>query len=642
MSVIDRYEEHVLEMYMRMHPDLNPGDVLNIIHRNLIQSLQDIPCKMDNNMTHETFESSMIQVFDWIDSREPIVTGNATFFMQHSEYLAPTVLFLETEGNNRGKLKKRMYTFDPSSIEYKNLNVGQGNVKVIMNADYGGSGTAQSPFYSVYIPPATTGSAKNMTTTLICCLELLSDNPHRWAKLNGINELYDFIRIVLTTDTRNRDLFGGSFTTKQVVDRLLRMVNDWDLSDRRYLTSYIDTLPDSQKNQLMFAYNMKLVLSVYLKGNVEAVMTYLKSKKLDLHKDLTEEDIVKAGFGEKMPPEIEQEMRYITKMVLDNCVYPYIVNDGEARAANMKRRMVCVTDTDSLMVHFAHFLDEFQAHVDNFRDSCLIASAFGMRLVVEGVIPKMVENITNNCGIKDKYYRDKFIFKNEFMFLAMSLFAKKMYSASCMVQEGKPRNIHKTAVTGLSFKKRDSAEFLEPIMLRLHDQYVLTPDRINVGKLLDEYEALRRELLPLVTTVTSYHKVLGVKQAESYDASKTLPGQIRGAFIWNVLFPDEKILPMDRVYVIPLSYEYLEKNQHIPQLQQILNLATADNPSRKTDPYISLPENYTEIPEWLSPAIDPDFCVDKLLAPFKQLLGLFDVVIPETRGGIHPSRMIYL
>ena len=642
MNIVEVHEQDLLEMYMQMHPKANRLRVSELIRRHVENNFQDIPCKMDNNMTHQCYATTMTKVFSWIDERQPIISGNATFFKQHEEYLSPTVLFLETEGNNRGILKKRMYTFDPSSIEYKNLNVGQGNVKVIMNADYGGSGTTLSPFYSVYIPPSTTGSAKNMTTTLICCLELLSANTNKWALLNGINELYDFIKVVLTTDVSDRDLFGGSFTTEQVVNRLLAMVHNPTLPDRRQLTKYVDTLPQSQKNQLMFAYNMRLVLKVYLKHHVETVMAYLKPHRMDFTKDLTDDSVFKSGFGVKMPPEIESDMRYIIKMVLDNCIYPYIVNDGEARAASMTRLMVCVTDTDSLMVHFAHFLDEFQAHVDNFRDSCLVASAFGMRLIIEGVIPKMVENITNNCGIKDKYYRDKFIFKNEYAFLAMSLFAKKMYSASCMVQEGNLRNIHKVAVTGLSFKKRDSAEFLEPIMLRLHDQYVLTPEKINVGALLDEYEALREKLLPLVTSVTSYHKVLSVKKAEAYAASKTLPAQIRGSIIWNNMFPDEKILPMDRVFVIPLSFALMERHLNIPELHKAYDLLSIDNEDHHKDPYICLPENYEDIPEWLSPAIDPNYCVDKLLTPFKQLLGLFDVLVVETRGGCKAARMIYI
>jgi hypothetical protein len=254
----------------------------------------------------------------------------------------------------------------------------------------------------------------------------------------------------------------------------------------------------------------------------------------------------------------------------------------------MDRLVVCVTDTDSLMVQFASYIDEFNASVPNFRDSCLIASALGMRLFIEGIIPKYVEYIALNCNIEDKYYRDKFVFKNEYAFLAMTLFKKKMYSSSMFVQEGNPRNIHEIAVSGLSFKKRDSAEFLEPIMTQLYDKYILTADNINVQKLLDEYYVLRDQLLQIIDKDASYHKVLGIKSVEAYDPTKVLPAQMRGAINWNNLFPEEEILPMDRVTVIPLSFDLLDQHQNDnPYLAKILKLCLIDNEKRKTEPVLS-------------------------------------------------------
>ena len=632
----------ICAMYLQTHPNVDPGRVRQLVSSLTQRHFQDIPCQMDNNIRHETFDTTLTGVFDWMDERKPIISSNGTFFKQHAEYLSPTVLFLETLQKERGDIKNEMWQYEKGSIQYLNLNCAQGQVKVIMNSDYGGSGTPLSPFFSMYIPPATTGSAKNMTTTLICCLELLSGNPDRWAKLNGINELYDFIQKVLTTDVSNRQLLiNDSYTIEEVVNRLVSMTNDLSITDVRYLKMYITSLSPNLRTRLMLAYNLRWVLKTYLKGHVANIMYYLKRHKLNVN-NITKETIQESGFGVKPPEEIAADLVYVKQFVLDNCIYPFIPNDCEVRAANMKRHVVCVTDTDSLMVHFASYLNEFQAHVNSFRDSCIVASAFGMRLFVETIIPQMTENIVMYRGIQDKYYRDKFIFKNEFAFLAMSLFAKKMYAAACFVQEGNPRNIHDVQVTGLSFKKRDSAEFLEPIMLQLYDKYVLSPDQIQVGKLLDEYNLLRERLKDVITIETSYHKVLGIKRVESYDQSKVLPAQMRGALVWNNMFPDEEILPMDRVFVIPLSFALLDANQHIPQLQQVLRFNTVDNPKRKHDPVISLPESYKQIPEWLQPAIDEDYCIDKLLSPFKQLLGLFDVVIADTRGGMRASRMIYL
>lgn len=629
-------------MYMKTHPNADPNRVKELVQKLSDDNFRDIPCQMHNDVRRETLNTSITNVFDWIETNNPIISGNGTLFKQHSEYLSPAVKMLEKLQNDRARVKKEMYTFDKHSIEYVNRNTKQGGIKVIMNADYGGSGTPLSPFYSPYIPPATTGSAKNLTTTLICCLEFASDNNNQWSKMNNINELFDMIFNVLNTPTDDRELIHDIFTVNDVAQRLISKTNNITMKDVEVIKQYLSTLQPEQLTKLMLAFNIRLVLTRYLTTSVANVMSYLKAHPLDFE-HLTEESIYKAGYGVKIPDEIKSDIDYINKTIVDNCLYPFILNDCEIRANNMERVIVCVTDTDSLMVHFASYIDEFQARVDSFRDSCLYASALGLRLFVENVIPKMVSYVVENCNINDPYYRAKFIFKNEFGFLSMALFAKKMYAASMFVQEGNPRDIHDIAVTGLSFKKRDAAEFLEPIMLKLYDKYVLTTNNVDIQGILDEYYALRDRLKGVISTDASYFKVASVKGIGAYDASKVLPDQMRGSILWNELMPDEEILPMDRVIVVPLSFELLQSNQSSdPKIAEVLRLSLIDNEKMKHKPVICLPEYYKVLPEWIQPIVDVDYSIDKLLTPFKQLLGLFDVYIADTDGGMISSRMVYL
>ena len=642
MNPYNEYLDRVCEMYLTMHPDKNPDVVRKHIQELTDKNFRNIPCRLHNNITREVVETTMCDTFNWIEQRSPIITGNGTFFKQHEEYLSPIVVMLETLQAERKTVKKKMYQYDKKSVDYALLNTEQGSIKVIMNADYGGSGTTLSPFYSCYIPPATTGSARVMTTTLICCLEMLSGNRNKWALIQNINGLYDFIHIVLH-DTEERELIQDTFTTDEVVDALLYHVQNVTGTDRNYLYAYIDKLSNSDKTKLRLAFNVKFVLTEYLSNEISNVVSYLKTHQVDWN-NITKDTLQTAGFGPTIPPEIEQDMNRINKIVVDNCCYPFILNDNEVRAAEMEDRLiVCVTDTDSLMVHFAAYLDEFQARTDNFRDSCIIASAIGMRLFVENIIPRMVKYLTLGCNIKDEYYRKKFVFKNEFGFLAMALIAKKMYASSMFVQEGSPRDIHDIAVSGLSFKKRDAAEFLEPIMVHLYDKYILTANNVSVEGILDEYYALRDTLRRELDNNPMYYQKQSIKDVSAYDSSKVLPEQMRGALIWNEIMPEEQLLPMDRVIVIRLSFELLEKHSSDdPKIAQILHLASVNNAKRETTPYICLPESYKEIPDWIRPIIDKEGCIDKLLTPFKQLLSLFDVMVAETKGGAVSSRMITL
>lgn len=646
MNIIERYKKELVDLYMQTHPNLNPARVSELVNELINRTVCDIPCKMDNNTTRETINTTMSNVFEWIEERQPIISGNGTFFKQHDEYLPPIVSMLETLQADRKRVKKEMWKFDKHSIDYINRNTTQMSIKVIMNADYGGSGTPQSAFYSVYIPPATTQSAKNITTTLICCLEFSSSNNNVWAKLNSINELFDMMMIVLR-NTEERNLVRDYFPPDEVSERLLSLCNNVRPEDIETVHKFVLSLSDADRTKLMLAFNVKLALRKYCKAELTRISDYLKRHPVPFEElmkwdsDRAKEEIKTAGYGVEMPDDYKEDMEYVNKLILDNCIYPFIQNDCEVRAENMIRDIVCVTDTDSLMVHFSHYIDEFCSRVPNFRDSCIIATAIGMRLFVENIIPRYVEYVANGANIKDEYYRKKFVFKNEFAFLAMSLFKKKMYASSMFVQEGTPRDIHDIAVTGLSFKKRDAAEFLEPIMLKLYDKYILTTNNISVEGLLNEYYALRDKLRQEVRTNTEYYRVLTVKAEEAYSKSKSLPAQMKGAIMWNALFPDEEIVPMDRVIIVPLNTEAMLGSADL-RIQKLLDMSREDDPKLKKDITLSIPEAYHTTPEWLQPYIDVEVQIDKLLSPFKQILGLFDVVTADTKGGFVAARMLFI
>lgn len=663
MNIVKAYVDSLSEMYHRLHPEIMLDVIRPHVEEYVMRSFRDIPCVMRNNTKHETHKTSMTSVIEWIEERNPIITGNGTFFMQHAEYKAPIIDMLEQLKIQRSGVKKEMFSYQKGSINYINLDIHQGNIKVIMNADYGGSGTPYSAFYSLYIPPATTGTAKNITTTLICCLEFISGNNNKWVKLKDINELFDMIRIVLN-DTENRELIHDVYTVDEVLKYLVSRILYCVPMDVAVIRKYLETLEPNQLTKLMLAFNAKLVLTRYLSGEVGILAEYMRGHQLNFDQPITKEILFDCGFGVNPPDQLIEIFEHVKKVVIDNCCYGFILNDVETRSSEMTREVVCVTDTDSLMVHFASYVDVFQTQSNEFRDACLMATAIGLRLFVDngGIIPKMVEYVAKGCNINDEYYRKKFKFKNEFGFLAMALVAKKMYASSCFVQEGAPRDIHKIEVSGMSFKKRDAAEFLGPLMIGLYDHDVLTTKRIHVESILDKYYDLRQMILDNIDKSTTYYRVQGLKHVNAYEKSSSLPEAMRGALIWNAINPDEEMQPMDRVTIITLSWDLLMQHQNddpriakLKRYNEMLSIQDSnstltvgctrqsllvDNENMSKDPVICIPENYTDIPEWIKPCIDKEGTCDKLLNPFKQVLSLFDVYMADTKNGMIASRMV--
>lgn len=641
MNIIEKHDSQIVELYHKMHPELNPDEIMKYVKSFSEKHVIDIPCVMHNNSKNKRIQTTVSKAMSYVDQRQPIITGNGTFVKQHAELTAPTVKMLESLQHKRGVKKKAMFDCAEGSIEYKLKYTGQLNVKIVMNAEYGGAGTPLSPFYNQYVPAATTASAKALTTTLICCLELCSGNTNVWIQMN-ISQLYDFIHVILSnTEDRPNIIIDDSVTPKMVMKYLSKKVHDFTFEDSVYLNKYLETLTTEQLSRLMYAFNVKYALRKLVSNEVKQVMDYIKANMIDIE-NMSEDTIHRMGAGTKIPEDIMIPMTRIINVVMDNCIYPYLIDDNEVRCDYMKRCIVCVTDTDSLMVHFSSFLQYlFVDDIPSFRDKCLCASAFGRMLYVENIIPKFVQYQALNCNIKDKYYRDKFIFKNEFLFLAMTLYSKKMYAMSTLIQEGKPRNPHKISFTGLSFKKRDSAQFLEPVMRELYDKYILTGSKIQPEKIYESYMFHQNKLMKELSETTAYFKQGSVKPAESY--KKAIPAQVRGALIWNTLYPDEKMQTLDRVYVVPLSWDLMdEHSQNDSKVSALLQLCLKGNEKRKSDPYISIPESYKTLPPFIAKCVNKQFAIDKILSPYKQIAGLFDFVMPETYGAQTMSRLIAL
>ena len=641
MNIIEKHDSQIVELYHKMHPELNPDEIMKYVKSFSEKHVIDIPCVMHNNSKNKRIQTTVSKAMSYVDQRQPIITGNGTFVKQHAELTAPTVKMLESLQHKRGVKKKAMFDCAEGSIEYKLKYTGQLNVKIVMNAEYGGAGTPLSPFYNQYVPAATTASAKALTTTLICCLELCSGNTNVWIQMN-ISQLYDFIHVILSnTEDRPNIIIDDSVTPKMVMKYLSKKVHDFTFEDSVYLNKYLETLTTEQLSRLMYAFNVKYALRKLVSNEVKQVMDYIKANMIDIE-NMSEDTIHRMGAGTKIPEDIMIPMTRIIDVVMDNCIYPYLIDDNEVRCDYMKRCIVCVTDTDSLMVHFSSFLQYlFVDDIPSFRDKCLCASAFGRMLYVENVIPKFVQYQALNCNIKDKYYRDKFIFKNEFLFLAMTLYSKKMYAMSTLIQEGKPRNPHKISFTGLSFKKRDSAQFLEPVMRELYDKYILTGSKIQPEKIYESYMFYQSKLMKELSETTAYFKQGSVKPAESY--KKAIPAQVRGALIWNTLYPDEKMQTLDRVYVVPLSWDLMDEySQSDSKVAALLQLCLKGNEKRKSDPYISIPESYKTLPPFIAKCVNKQFAIDKILSPYKQIAGLFDFVMPETYGAQTMSRLIAL
>lgn len=119
----------------KINPKWDPDDVEKILDKMIQKRLQNPVIEMDNNYTGEHKEASLISVFDWVLQKEPIISGNGTFYKNQHQAHNPIAQMLDNMLTTRKQLKKEMFKIeDTNSYEYTDLDLAQMNEKINANS----------------------------------------------------------------------------------------------------------------------------------------------------------------------------------------------------------------------------------------------------------------------------------------------------------------------------------------------------------------------------------------------------------------------------------------------------------------------------------------------------------------------------
>ena len=158
MKFIDKVTDRYVESIMTGDPSLDKKEVTQMVNSILKEYLLDPTIIMDNNVTGDNGVITLTKLCSWIDKEKPVISGNATFYCQPTVLKSPTSSMLKSMKKGRSSVKKEMFKALNAGDKdlYAMLDLQQQNLKVIMNAEYGGSGTPTAAFYTKYSPAATT------------------------------------------------------------------------------------------------------------------------------------------------------------------------------------------------------------------------------------------------------------------------------------------------------------------------------------------------------------------------------------------------------------------------------------------------------------------------------------------------------
>lgn len=663
MGVKRDYLRAAVDTITKMHPEFKEDDVEKIVSRIIKERFVDPTITMDNNVTGENKTITLSGLCNWIDQRNPVVSGNATFYMQPAEMLSPTSNMLRSLKKGRKMVKKEMFKYKPGSDEYAALDLDQMNKKVIMNAEYGGSGAPTAAFYTKYSPAATTLMAQSIITTMAAFFEsYVGDNQ----KFFNINECFDWMNKVCEKNEKIPNWVLRP-TTKEVSDRICHHFYMLNPRDVPYIENYVRSCTPDQQVYLYYANNIKAFIRnhVNMRQLLVTVLSSLPNYQAAVGK-LPDEFEGQFESPEKYNKWISNEM-FLNPYSIPKCIespmnefietlnkfvyVEYITPDSIVKLNNHKRNTVLLVDTDSNMIN----ADIFVSFVIN---ELFPGENFGRpKMYNEMILVNVLAASIDRCVIKmldfygrthhmDEPSRAELTMKNEFMFRRFFLMkTKKRYAASIVLREGNIIIPFKPEIKGLDFIKAGVTEDVTKKFQKILEDHILFSDELELHEMMKELKAFEDEIYhDLRSGGTRFLKPQMYKAEGAYKKIVDSEGRVvgskawslpvfRGAAVWNELYPKQKINSLDRVKLIKLTCTGLSdlepvKRKFPEEYNQIVAKIFMSN---KRDiqscglRVIAIPTGMKQIPEWIIDLIDYDLIISDVISSFRSVLESLEI-----------------
>jgi hypothetical protein len=330
---------------------------------------------------------------------------------------------------------------------------------------------------------------------------------------------------------------------------------------------------------------------------------------------------------------------------------PWLPGDLPHRVAEMRRRAVVLTDTDSTFISLALWRRHLEAEHGVTTPAQRLTGLNCMIHVITALSGYQMELLTRNLGVpEDK--RSLIRFKNEFVIDRMALTGgKKHYVALVRYQEGvELPGGGEVEIRGLAIKKttvaRSTGKYFEK---SIADHLLRSPvvDRAALIRDVVELEGRVRASLMAGETTYSTPGVLG--RLSEYAEQHAMP-VVRGMLAWNAAQPDQPIREGDRVNTFRLRVgtdaalladeaarwpEGSEERTVLTKLVEVFFGPTShEGLQRNGLNWLAVPKDLAHVPPWAAALIDPENAIQANISPILPILESVGVQLlrqkPET------------
>jgi len=598
MAFLDRCTEQYVDQLALVFPNKNREELTNYVSKKIQSTLKDSNAIFNDG--EKKSQMSLLEFTNFMEDKEPILSGYGAIYKKHTEATNKLADMFNYLLSSRKKVKKEMFTHvnDEDKSTYDNLNLAQSTYKLLANAGYGATIEKNSIFYNENFGPSITYTGVVIITTAVNAFETFMSNN---LIFDRVNDIILYINRIKDQHYNYPDIINKTISKKELLTYLFDKLDAKTQENMNILASIVKDLTQEEINR------------IYYKNNI------YKFFENDIPLKLIETIMDRKDFLDPTaPPEdiketLEQLWAYLEDWILYNYLWFYRFRNADERT----RKTVLVVDTDSnfLMLDpfYKFFHNKFPEKIDE-TDKSKVCTINIATFFLSQLIAKVYWKLTTEMNIPaDK--RSIINMKNEFFYKRlMTTRNKKSYAGTLIMKEGHMLKKPKNDIKGLAIRKVSVNANVREYFTNMLNEQILNCNEISLGKVFGSFMKLEKDITSsLISGEVTYTQPAKVNELESYKNPYTIQS-LRGAIIWNALYPDQEIVLPTKVNIIKLTIRSLEDiaNKIPMQEYEIIKNTIFDNEnlSKYGFSVLTMPKLAKKIPEWLTPFIDVDTMVN--------------------------------
>lgn len=630
---LKKWKKEQVNLIKLAHPEWDSEKIKEILDKKIDKTLKNPECALVNNYINVSARTTLLDLYDYIDLKKPIIAGGGVLFKNQHQAINPPSIFLDGALKKRKSIKKGLKTAKPGSYEYMMIDLRQLTEKVVANSYYGASGNETSPFYNLFTALATTATGQALISCMMCAFESFYSNNVKFYNIddallyirNSLKKKVDYVcRINDMPKISVDDLltkFESMFKSKDILK---------DLDNRRILELALSNLSSYERQVVYYSSNLFAFIEIPSIKQWLVDIVYMTESFKDPNDP---------------PKNTQEELDKLWLTLQAWVVYNYPVYNRINRLKFEKRKVVVTIDTDSNMLNISKFMKFMKNATDNSKtitgdfNEIMYIHCNMMCYILTRYSQVVLAEYAKIANIPDEY-APRLNMKNEFLYLRMILGGKKKsYCGIVRLREGVELIPEKLDVKGLQFIKSTANSETRNFCLSLAKE-ILYAEEISGSYVLKRMKEFARYIEnSLLSGEKKFLNPLSVKEPEAYDKPFSNQG-IRGTYVWNSVYPDMQIQLPDKITVVKVNMEKLENIDSLmtkhPDIYKKLCESVYLNKecgfASKGISVIAIPSQVTEVPEWIRPFIDKDKIINDNLTKFHMVLESLGVQLLDTRS----------